>query len=130
MGAVARDTRKVLEPFIKHLPRGTGIVVRGQVDTMQSSFFGLGIGLLGAILLVTLFIWFAENIGTFAHAWIYPHQQGKEWTPVGTGKIGSWYLLMLISYVLVAVAHGAARIDDIGDISLALGWLGANKRLA
>jgi multidrug efflux pump subunit AcrB len=56
LGAVARDTRKVLAPFISHLPRGSGIVVRGQVDTMQSSFFGLGIGLLGAILLVYFLI--------------------------------------------------------------------------
>jgi len=56
LGAVARDTRKVLQPFIAHLPRGTSIVVRGQVDTMQSSFFGLGIGLLGAILLVYFLI--------------------------------------------------------------------------
>jgi uncharacterized membrane protein YoaT (DUF817 family) len=61
--------------------------------------------LLAGLVLVTLFIWFAENIGTFARAWMYPHQQGKDWTPVGTGKIGSWYLLMLISYALVAVVH-------------------------
>ena len=39
-----------------HLPRGTHIVMRGQVDTMRSSFFGLGIGLLGAILLVYFLI--------------------------------------------------------------------------
>ena len=62
--------------------------------------------LLLGLVLVTLFIWFAENIGTFARAWIYPHQLGKEWTPVGTAKIGSWYLLMLISYSLVALVHG------------------------
>lgn len=62
--------------------------------------------LLLGLVLVTLFIWFAENIGTFARAWIYPHQLGKDWTPVGTAKIGSWYLLMLISYSLVALVHG------------------------
>src|SRR5208283_3741593 len=56
LGAVAKDTRKALEPFISHLPRGTRIVTRGQVDTMQSSFIGLGAGLLGAILLVYFLI--------------------------------------------------------------------------
>ena len=56
LGAVANDTTKVLEPFMNHLPRGSQIVVRGQVETMRSSFIGLGIGLLGAILLVYFLI--------------------------------------------------------------------------
>ena len=54
--------------------------------------------------LVTLFIWFAENIATWSHAWLYPAQQGG-WTPVSTAKIGSWYLLMIISFVLVTLVH-------------------------
>ena len=58
--------------------------------------------LLVGLLLVTLFIWFAENIGTFARAWIYPSQV-HGWSPVGAAKIGSWYLLMLISYTLVSL---------------------------
>jgi CzcA family heavy metal efflux pump len=56
LGAVATDTDKVLKTFDGHLPRGTRIVVRGQVATMRSSFFGLGVGLVGAILLVYLLI--------------------------------------------------------------------------
>jgi multidrug efflux pump subunit AcrB len=56
LGAVAIDTDKVLKTFDKNLPRGTHIVVRGQVSTMRSSFLGLGIGLVGAILLVYLLI--------------------------------------------------------------------------
>jgi multidrug efflux pump subunit AcrB len=56
LGAVASDTMKVLEPFQHNLPRGTRIVVRGQVETMRSSFFGLGIGLLMAILLIYFLI--------------------------------------------------------------------------
>jgi multidrug efflux pump subunit AcrB len=47
---------KALKPFEDHLPRGTEIIVRGQVETMKSSFFGLGFGLLGAIVLVYLLI--------------------------------------------------------------------------
>ena len=56
LGAVAAETEKVLKTFDGQLPRGTHIVVRGQVATMRSSFFGLGVGLVGAILLVYLLI--------------------------------------------------------------------------
>jgi uncharacterized membrane protein YoaT (DUF817 family) len=59
--------------------------------------------LLGAIL-VSLFIWFAENLGTFAGAWIYPSQR-HGWALVPIGKLGSWYLLMLLSFVLVTTVH-------------------------
>ncbi len=59
-------------------------------------------------ILVALFIWFAENIGTFARAWTYPDQHGS-WAPVSLAKLGSWYLLMLISFVLVAALHGGDR---------------------
>jgi multidrug efflux pump subunit AcrB len=56
LGGVASDVTKALKPFQDHLPRGTSIVVRGQIETMQSSFFGLGVGLLMAIVLVYLLI--------------------------------------------------------------------------
>ena len=50
--------------------------------------------------LVALFIWFAENIGTFAGAWVYP-EQAAGWQMVSLTKLGSWYLLMILSFVLV-----------------------------
>ena len=56
LGSVASDTMKILKEFEGHLPRGTHIVVRGQVATMKSSFFGLAVGLLMAILLVYFLI--------------------------------------------------------------------------
>ena len=56
LGGVANDIMKALKPFQDHLPRGTRIIVRGQIETMRSSFFGLGVGLLGAIVLVYLLI--------------------------------------------------------------------------
>lgn len=59
-------------------------------------------------LLVALFIWFAENIGTFARAWAYPGQE-HDWTMVSPSKLGAWYLLMYISFVLVATLHRAAH---------------------
>ena len=56
LGGVARDINKVLDQFRPHLPRGTQLIVRGQVQTMQSSFIGLGVGLLAAIVLVYFLI--------------------------------------------------------------------------
>jgi uncharacterized membrane protein YoaT (DUF817 family) len=50
--------------------------------------------------LVALFIWFAENIATYANVWIYPNQSA-EWQMVSFSKLSSWYLLMLLSFVLV-----------------------------
>ena len=61
--------------------------------------------LLLGLVLVALFIWFAENLGTFAQAWTYPDQDGA-WRPVSLAKLGSWYLLMLISFVLAAGVRG------------------------
>ena len=56
LGGVADDTTEVLKPFEKQLPRGTQLHVRGQVDTMESSYFGLEIGLVMSIVLVYLLI--------------------------------------------------------------------------
>jgi multidrug efflux pump subunit AcrB len=56
LGSVIRDIDKALQPFRQQLPRGTQLVVRGQVETMKSSFIGLGVGLLAAIVLVYLLI--------------------------------------------------------------------------
>jgi len=56
-------------------------------------------------LLVALFIWFAENIATFSRAWLYPGQRDG-WAMVSLGKLGAWYLLMIISFVLVSLVHG------------------------
>ncbi len=57
-----------------------------------------------AFLLVALFIWIAENIATWGRAWIYP-DQADGWAMVSWAKLGSWYLLMLISVVLVTLVH-------------------------
>jgi uncharacterized membrane protein YoaT (DUF817 family) len=72
--------------------------------------------------LVALFIWLAENIGTFAHAWRYPNQAaGWEW--VSIAKLGSWFLLMIISYVMVSVVNRPREIEaaDAGPAAAAVG---------
>jgi uncharacterized membrane protein YoaT (DUF817 family) len=64
--------------------------------------------LLVGFVLVALFIWIAENVGTFTAAWMYPHQRNG-WSLVSMGKLGAWFLLMIISYTLVAVLNRPQR---------------------
>jgi multidrug efflux pump subunit AcrB len=52
LGSVARDVDRVIAEFQSKLPRGSFFETRGQVETMRSSFVGLGVGLIFAILLV------------------------------------------------------------------------------
>jgi uncharacterized membrane protein YoaT (DUF817 family) len=54
--------------------------------------------------LVALFIWGAENVGTFATIWVYPDQRNA-WQLVHVSKYGAWFLLMIISFILVSFAH-------------------------
>lgn len=65
--------------------------------------------LLLGLTLVALFIWLAENIGTYTRTWAYPNQLAG-WTPVPIGKLGAWFLLMLISYTLVAGVQGVRQL--------------------
>ena len=50
--------------------------------------------------LIAVFIWFAENVGTYSHAWLYPSQM-QGWAMVSVGKLGSWFMLTIMSYVMV-----------------------------
>jgi uncharacterized membrane protein YoaT (DUF817 family) len=61
-------------------------------------------------ILAALFIWLAENIGTFTRTWLYPHQFSG-WSAVSVGKLGSWFLLLLISYALVAMINRPEPMD-------------------
>ena len=56
LGGVARDIAPIIESAKKDLPRGSEIIVRGQIETMRSSFIGLLEGLVLAIILVYLLI--------------------------------------------------------------------------
>ncbi|HYL12327.1 MAG TPA: efflux RND transporter permease subunit [Terriglobales bacterium] len=56
LGGVAREINKIVQETRRDLPRGSQVVVRGQIDTMHSSYVGLLGGLLFSILLVYLLI--------------------------------------------------------------------------
>jgi uncharacterized membrane protein YoaT (DUF817 family) len=66
--------------------------------------------LLLGLFLVALFIWFAENLGTASHTWLYPRQMAG-WSMVPLAKLGSWFLLLLISYALVAIVNRPLPVD-------------------
>ncbi len=92
------DLRLVLLATAAFLFRRTVIYFKvWQVHRHMPLLLGFG--------LVALFIWLGENIGTAGGAWLYPSQV-RSWTMVSPAKLTSWFLLMLISYTLVAVSVG------------------------
>ncbi len=56
LGYVAAQINKVLKEFDKDIPKGSSVHLKGQVETMQQSFRGLLLGLVGAIVLVYMLI--------------------------------------------------------------------------
>jgi multidrug efflux pump subunit AcrB len=54
LGGVGEEVRKIMRQEEPHLPRGTSFTLRGQVDTMQASFFRLSLGMIFAVVLVYL----------------------------------------------------------------------------
>jgi multidrug efflux pump subunit AcrB len=54
LGGVAEDVNKIVESSMKDLPKGSRLIVRGQIETMLSSFQGLLYGLMFAIVMVYL----------------------------------------------------------------------------
>jgi multidrug efflux pump subunit AcrB len=56
LGGVAADVQALVNKTKKDLPRGSQIIIRGQVTTMNTAFTGLLLGLLGAIVMIYLLI--------------------------------------------------------------------------
>ena len=65
-----------------------------------------------AFFLIGIFVWFAENISTYLGAWVYPHQ-AEGWQVVELSKLGSWGLLVIVSFMIVAqLKRVKARAED------------------
>ena len=56
LASVAKDIQVIMDEAKAELPRGSRLVMRGQVETMLSSYQGLALGLIGASILVYLLI--------------------------------------------------------------------------
>lgn len=52
LGGVLDDLGPLVQKAKSELPRGSSIMVRGQAETMHTSYMGLGLGLIGAISLI------------------------------------------------------------------------------
>ena len=59
-----------------------------------------------AALMTAFFLWIAENVGTLTGTWIYAGQ--SQFEMVRLGKLGSWYLLLYISFLLVTLVYRSA----------------------
>lgn len=68
--------------------------------TFSLSQHRMTLPVLPVLVVLAFLIWIAENISTFYQIWLYPTQVEK-WHMVGWSKLGSWYLLLLLSLVLV-----------------------------
>jgi uncharacterized membrane protein YoaT (DUF817 family) len=55
-------------------------------------------------LLTSLFVWVGENVGTFTKIWLYPNQL-EYWHLVSFNKVGSWLLLLILSFALVSIIY-------------------------
>ncbi|SFC29766.1 Uncharacterized membrane protein YoaT, DUF817 family [Bacillus sp. OV322] len=62
--------------------------------------------------LIGFFIWIAENIATFFGAWEYPDQQ-KAWHLVSFSKISSWLLLVIVSFLIVAILKHVKQKEEV-----------------
>jgi uncharacterized membrane protein YoaT (DUF817 family) len=68
--------------------------------------------LLLSFLLIGLFIWVAENYSTYFGAWVYPHQRDA-WRGVSLHILSSWFLLVIVSFILVAdLKHVRERLRE------------------
>ncbi|RQZ59701.1 AcrB/AcrD/AcrF family protein [Burkholderia cepacia] len=68
LGAVAADIGSIVKATAKDLPKGSTVTLRGQVQTMNSAFTGLLLGLAGAIVLIYLLI--VVNFHSWADAFV------------------------------------------------------------
>lgn len=67
-----------------------------------------------AFLLIGFFIWIAENIATFFGAWEYPNQTDV-WSLVHLGKVSSWVLLVIVSFLIVATLKQIKERKEVNE---------------
>lgn len=55
-------------------------------------------------LLAAFFVWLVENFASYMGIWLYPNQT-KVWQMVSIQKIGSWFLLLIVSFALISLIY-------------------------
>lgn len=68
-----------------------------------------------SFMLIGFFVWIAENVATFNGAWLYPNQHAG-WKAVAPGKISSWSLLVIVTFIIVTdlkhIREGSAAVSQ------------------
>lgn len=84
------------------------LLVFGKVRIYFTPFgHQLWMPLVVAALLASLFLYAAENIGTLTGTWLYAGSQSFSFTSIA--KLGSWYLLLYVSFVQVTLVSRSAH---------------------
>jgi len=130
LGAVAGDINKVLADMKAHAPKGATVTLRGQYQTMNSAFYGLGFGLIGAIVLIYLLIVvnFQSWLDPFVIITALPGAlAGIVWMLFATGTTLSVPALtgaimcmgVATANAILVVSFARERLADIGDATRA-----------
>ena len=132
LASVAARVEKLVDEVRPKLPRGSQVVLRGQVETMQASFIGLGVGLAMAIVLVYLLI--VVNFQSWIDAFIIiaalpAALAGIAWTlfitgttlsvPALTGAIMTMGVATANSILLISFAR-QRQADGVAPLAAAL----------
>lgn len=93
--AYIQDARLLIIPILVYMFRHTWVryTTNGQNRRMPMVL---------SFILIAFFIWIAENVATFLGAWKYPHQ-GQDWSMVRLNIMSSWFLLVIVSIIIVAL---------------------------
>ncbi len=132
LAAVAMDIQVIIDEARSELPRGSSMTMRGQVETMKQSYIGLGIGLLGAVLLVYLlivvnfqswldpFIIIAALISALAGiAWMLVITRTNLSVPALTGAIMTMGVATANSVLIISFARERLK-DGLSPLAAAL----------
>jgi multidrug efflux pump subunit AcrB len=130
LGAVASDVRALIKATAKDAPRGSTVILRGQVATMDAAFAGLGFGLLGAVVLIYLVIVvnFQSWLDPFVIITALPAAlAGIVWTLFATGTTISVPALtgaimcmgVATANSVLVVSFARERLDATGDAMIA-----------
>src|SRR4029077_21151244 len=99
LGAVSSDINSIVKASQKQLPPGSDVIVRGQIQTMHSSFIGLLAGLIFSIVLAYLL-----TAVTF-QSWLYPFIILMALPAALAGII--WFLFMTRTTISVPALTGS-----------------------
>jgi multidrug efflux pump subunit AcrB len=138
LGAVAADIQKIIDQTKKDQPKGATVTLRGQVQTMNTAFTGLILGLLGAIALIYLLI-----VVNF-QSWVDPAVivsalpaalAGIVWmlfathTPLSVPALTGAIMCMGVATAnsVLVVSFARERLEVVGDALLAAAEAGATR---